>query len=689
MTRKLKVYLCDFVHNYLGAGSYMFPLNIGYLKAFAVHHLGEAVDISLFKYPNKAIEAIKDNPPDVLGFSHYNWNANLNKNVAGLMKQIKPDTVIVFGGPNVDPNQEGTLKFFREFPEADFFVANQGESPFKVLLEKIMSVPLPQLKNAPIDGVIFWDNGNDSYVEGSQLSRIKHPDEIPSPYLTGILDEFFEDKLIPIIETNRGCPFRCTFCAQGLSSFNQVNFFTLERVKDELKYAAQHTKNTNMLTFADANFGIRPRDLEIAHYIKELQDTYGFPRKCNMNWAKNQPKILEIAKILKQDSSMIISLQSLDDEVLNNVKRKNIKLAVFQDIIQEVNESGGVTGTEIIVGLPGESVTSHMETLRKVFDWGVSYITCYNGLVLEGTELSMDREKHQLQTKFRLIDSSFGKYDEDLYSLEWEEGIMANDAMTQEELLSFRPVHWLIQFLWNYRFYFGLLKFLHSLGVNPIDFIVYLTKQYEFAPEGTRGIFEEFKEEAYWEWHDSPEALRDYFRKEENFAKLAGGAFGKMNGKYIWKVLDEDRLGFEKYLFDSAKLYDPALNEKISTIREIIDFHSVAILDLKEIINNHTIAEKHQQFHYDFIAWKKSHYDEPLENFHRPEGITYRFFLPETQRASIQVLLHQYAHENMNVTLRKMSEFMLISDLYYEVEHADGGVVYDQTIEFSEPQRVN
>ena len=34
--------------------------------------------------------------------------------------------------------------------------------------------------------------------------------------VTGVLDEFFDGKLAPLLETNRGCPFQCTFCVQGV-----------------------------------------------------------------------------------------------------------------------------------------------------------------------------------------------------------------------------------------------------------------------------------------------------------------------------------------------------------------------------------------------------------------------------------------------------------------------------------------
>jgi signal transduction histidine kinase len=56
-----------------------------------------------------------------------------------------------------------------------------------------------------------------------------------------------------------------------------------------------------------------------------------------------------------------------------------------------------MSGTEIILGLPGETKASHLESLRQLFDWDVSYIICYNCLILDGSELSLAREKGTLQ----------------------------------------------------------------------------------------------------------------------------------------------------------------------------------------------------------------------------------------------------------------------------------------------------
>ena len=74
------------------------------------------------------------------------------------------------------------------------------------------------------------------FVRGASLERIKDLDEVPSPYLTGALDKFFNLPLVPMVETTRGCPFSCTFCSDGAVIKNKVSRYDPQRIKEELKH---------------------------------------------------------------------------------------------------------------------------------------------------------------------------------------------------------------------------------------------------------------------------------------------------------------------------------------------------------------------------------------------------------------------------------------------------------------------
>ena len=82
-----------------------------------------------------------------------------------------------------------------------------------------------------------------------------------SPYLNGMLDKFFDGKLTPFIETNRGCPFTCSFCHTGADYYHKLNKFSQERVKAEIEYVGKKANELGItnLHMADVNFGMYPR----------------------------------------------------------------------------------------------------------------------------------------------------------------------------------------------------------------------------------------------------------------------------------------------------------------------------------------------------------------------------------------------------------------------------------------------
>lgn len=676
MNRKTTIFLCDLVHTHLGAGTYMFPLNIGFIAAYALKHFGEDVEIRLFKYPDRLLASLKEAVPDVIGFSNYVWNADLNTGIAHRVRSLSEEAMIVFGGPDIDNTEASVRAFFDHHRDVDFYIPYQGETPFVRLMQRYFDAggAVAAMKETPTDGVYSYCRRTDRVLTGRTLDRIRQPDDIPSPYLAGLLDEFFEYPLIPIIETNRGCPYQCTFCAQALSSHHKIDYFSLDRVKAELDYIAARVRHTPLLHLADSNFGIVERDIEIARHIAALTERTGYPRKCNMNWAKNQPKIYEIAEILK-NINVILSLQSLDELVLDKVKRKNISISVFRDIIDRVTEAGGLAGTEIILGLPGETKASHMQSIRTLFDWRIPYIICYNGLILRGSELSLHKTdgRFDCRTRFRLGDNSFGDYD-GILAFEANEGILSTDTMTEEELLSFRPIHWLIQFMWNYRFYHDLLRYVAHLGVNPLDFIVRIIEQAPQSPlPAVRRLFEEFMSEAASEWFDSEESLRGYYSQPENLRKLESGFRGKLNGKYIFRTLVEAKTDFERHVLDVAGGYSGQFAQKRHVFEEIVRFLNALTVDFSrppEALQQHGEL----RFAYDLVQWRRSSYGMDLEMLHDPAGVVYRFDLPRDRKTALQKLGAQYRHRNRNVTLRKMAEFMTVNDFFYDVETCEMGV---------------
>src|SRR5215471_10839385 len=100
------VFLADLRYNYSGVlANDCMPLGVAYMKAVMDRDLQE-VRSRLFAYPDKLLAAVRDNPPDVLMLSDYCWNESLSLRFARIARSLRPDTLIVFGGPNLSLEAE-------------------------------------------------------------------------------------------------------------------------------------------------------------------------------------------------------------------------------------------------------------------------------------------------------------------------------------------------------------------------------------------------------------------------------------------------------------------------------------------------------------------------------------------------------------------------------------------------------
>ena len=104
--------------------------------------------------------------------------------------------------------------------------------------------------------------------------------DLASPYLDGTFEQLLPPDLVrascAVLETNRGCPFRCTFCDWGQALHSPVRELPFERIAEELAWIA--ARRIARIYLVDANFGIRPRDLDVAREIARLRRERGYPR---------------------------------------------------------------------------------------------------------------------------------------------------------------------------------------------------------------------------------------------------------------------------------------------------------------------------------------------------------------------------------------------------------------------------
>ena len=405
-----KIMLADLAHTHsVSDRSLPIPLSIGYIKAYAVDALGDSVDIRLFKHPERFLAAIDARAPGHRRFCELWLEPRISICAIGRhVRRLLPDALIVAGGPNIDTADDRRLAFLKQHDYIDYLIVDGGEEPFTelVLWHREGSRDIAELPSN-----IVWRDG-DRVHQTPERPLKKIIEHLPSPYLMGYLDEFLAAGMIPLFETNRGCPFRCTFCAWGSASKDLVRRIDLDQSLAEIAYVGERSDAANWI-ICDANFGILPRDIEIAKAIRKVKDERGYPNKCHVWLAKNvTDRNLVIGEILSEMVQPVMAIQSLDNEVLKHIKRDNISTDTYAQYQKKFHRIGSRTYSDLIVPLPAETIETHLRGLRTLLELGVDIVQNHNMRLLAGAETNSQetREQFKFRTRYRLIHGDAGIY---------------------------------------------------------------------------------------------------------------------------------------------------------------------------------------------------------------------------------------------------------------------------------------
>jgi len=265
----LNIYFCDLTHTGLGINAHTFPLGLGTVASYFIKEMDGSANCKLFKFPDDLNDALKEDVPDVLCMSYFSWNANLSYAYAEYVKEKYPKTLVVFGGPNFSHEKKRRKSFLKKYTAIDFYIKWDGEYALTNLIKKYvdlnLNIDVLKSSNFISDNICYVSH--DEYIEGND-QRVIDLQSIPSPYLTGLFDQFFNYPLTPVIETNRGCPYSCTFCNDGHLLRNTIANKTPEILEEELEYIAlrsNHPAHGNIL-ISDLNFS----ELLISVYCKNF-----------------------------------------------------------------------------------------------------------------------------------------------------------------------------------------------------------------------------------------------------------------------------------------------------------------------------------------------------------------------------------------------------------------------------------
>lgn len=464
----------------------LLPLAAGLLTSYVRHHpvLNKHYqpDIIVRRQDPRLTVAGYDDP-DVLGFSVYVWNLSHSLSVARMAKELFPRSMVVMGGPSIPRYIEDVQRFFAKHPYVDVLVRGEGEVTFAELL-------LARLEGRSLQGVsgIIYrtDQVGLDFIRTPDRERITDLDMLPSPFLDGTFDEFLLSHRSEITgalwESNRGCPYSCAFCDWGQSKDKRIILYSEERLFLELDWIARN--NISYIFSADANFGLKKRDLRLAQYIGDLRASTGHPSYLLVNWLKNShSKVLEIANTLRSSGlgfMVTMSIQSFNPETLKAVKRNNIKLETFENLKREFNALGINTYSELMLGLPEESYASFTKGMVKVLSpLPQDHFALYLTIVIPNAELANPEYRSRYQLETRSCEVAMAR--RSIFNRttpEMEEIVVGTKSMPTNDWCKAYRFGALLRVMHNMRLAFFSLEFLREhYGISPKEFIEWLLQK--------------------------------------------------------------------------------------------------------------------------------------------------------------------------------------------------------------------
>ncbi len=364
------------------------PLAAGYLKAMAYKEgLLNEVDIEILDLdrntilPGNArlIDLIISKSPNILGFSLYSFNSIQSLFIAEEVKKKLPNIKIVVGGPEVTLE----TKYILDNPVVDIGCIGQGELTFVEIVKNILK---GQKVYININGIFYRKLGK--IIVTPSREPIKDLDQIPSPYILGFIN--LKNHKQVWIETYRGCPFKCAYCAHNL---RPLAYFSADRIYEELKVILK--SGLRSVFIIDATFIPSLYFYEICEKIKKINSKKEIKLFANVS-AEHINR--ERANLLKECNITYVEvgLQSINSATLKNINRPPVDTKIFLRGIKLLKERKIKYKVGVILSLPDETFEDFKKTLRFLKDNKIDIILHLLQL-FPGTRLRREAKKYGIK----------------------------------------------------------------------------------------------------------------------------------------------------------------------------------------------------------------------------------------------------------------------------------------------------
>ncbi|HEY2760300.1 MAG TPA: radical SAM protein, partial [Pirellulales bacterium] len=387
------------------------PLAAAYLKMYAeARGLGSQYQIEILPTVEAntfgdqgLVQSILSREPWMVGFTCYLWNIERTLWIAERIKLARPDVLILIGGPEVTLDNAWVL----ENPAIDFAAIGEGEQTFAELLaalvdreelmDPIAGLIVKRALNRKRDTIPLSDHSvfpiPHSPFVFQPRAPLPHLNDISSPYLAGILDAADEEMLL--LETIRGCIFKCKFCYYP-KSYDDLYFVSEEKIVANLEHARR--RGAKEVVLLDPTLNQRRNFPDFLRLLARCNPGRQFTYFGELRAEGITP---DVARLLAEAGfdEVEIGLQSIDPLAMQLMDRHN-NLKAFERGARAMLDLGIKVKVDLIIGLPGDTVDSVRRGIEYIHRSGLySSVQVFNLAILPGT--SFRQEATQLGLRYQ------------------------------------------------------------------------------------------------------------------------------------------------------------------------------------------------------------------------------------------------------------------------------------------------
>jgi len=349
-------------------------------------------DINILEYTKKIIN---NEQPDFIGFSFmFDTSFIYLKELSEELKKTNPNIIQIAGGAAATT---GASEILHEIITLDAICHSEGEMAIKNLLDS--RLPYQEFEKDPwvirknilrkpnpvyVDSLDEVIDLNYKYVNVERYSMRESFSPFAVYRYEKNIKQFF-------LVTSRGCPFKCTFCAEPALHGSNMRFASVDSIIKHIQNL-HDTYGINVLTIYDDQLLIDvPRAKELFTQLARFNLRIEMPNGVTAVFIDD-----ELALLMKKAGvdTIALAIESGSEYVLKNIINKPLRIPKLKKVMKSLRNAKIFVQGFFVIGMPGETDEHRQETLNLIKDIDLDWASFSVAGPVRGSELYENAKKN-------------------------------------------------------------------------------------------------------------------------------------------------------------------------------------------------------------------------------------------------------------------------------------------------------